>query len=568
MNASRDEASRSNSPSGGLLKFATWRNALLLAVLITAARVVYLIALCPYELIADEAQYWDWSRRLDLSYYSKGPGVAWIIRCSTEIFGSSEWAIRLPATISGLVAMIATAGMARSMSGGDCRVAFLAVIAYCCVPAYHVTAILMTIDGPYIACWILACWAFWEIIQARLAGRDAPGWWGALGVALGLGFLFKYTILLLAPGMIGFALLHRRSLRWTGRSALLMAGTVTVFLGLCAPVIIWNQQYHWPTEAHLLGHLHAPGGDVPSVRTQGWSYNPKWTLEFIGSQVGVAGPLLVAMIIGWRELRSRSMAEGAPDYANALCLWLAAPILTFYFCVSLVTDAEGNWPIAGYATLLIPVARYGAQELPRHRERVRAWLSDPDRPRAGIFRRRPESWFQIAWHWSLGFGVVVGIGALSLSLLQRLPLIGEVVPMRRLAGHRAFAQRVAEARDRAADGGARLPFVMTDRYTHTALLAYYLPGRPSVLSAASLMGGRRSSYDFFPDTRPQDESLIGLNAILVGATPSRWNRAFEFEGIEEAIPETPNRPPVYVGRTYGGVASADAPEAESGKAGP
>ena len=35
-------------------------------------RVIYLIWLCPWELVEDEAQYWDWSRHFALSYYSKG----------------------------------------------------------------------------------------------------------------------------------------------------------------------------------------------------------------------------------------------------------------------------------------------------------------------------------------------------------------------------------------------------------------------------------------------------------------------------------------------------------------
>lgn len=551
-------------PSEGLLALATWRNAVLLAVAVTALRIIYLVALCPYELVADEAQYWDWSRRLDLSYYSKGPGVAWAIRCSTELFGSPEWAIRLPAALSGLVAMLAAAAMARSMSAGSGRVAFLAVLAYCLMPAYHLTALLMTIDGPYIACWAFACWAFWEIIRARLAGREAPWFWLTLACAMGIGFLFKYTILLLAPGMIGFVLLKRASLRWTPLSALLLGAATVVFLALCAPVVIWNARNGWPTVAHLLGHLHAPGGDVPSVRSTGWSYNPMWTLSFVGSQLGVAGPLLVAMVIGWRGLRRRSRETGAADPANDLCLWLAAPILIFYFCVSLVTDAEGNWPIAGYITLLIPVARFGAMELPRHRALVRAWLADPARPRAGIFRRRPETWFQIAWDWSLGCGIVVGLGVLSLGTLHRLPLIGDLIPMRRLSGSREFAQSVAHVREQAQSAGGPLPFVMTDRYTHTALLAYYLPGRPSVRSAASLMGGRRSSYDFFADTRPEDETLLGRTAILVGARQEKWARAFAFTDVREAIAESDHRPPVFVGVGFAGKAAGDAAERRGG----
>src|SRR5204862_4108891 len=42
----------------------------------------YLTHDCPLDLSGDEAHYWDWSRQLDLSYYSKGPLVAYIIRAS------------------------------------------------------------------------------------------------------------------------------------------------------------------------------------------------------------------------------------------------------------------------------------------------------------------------------------------------------------------------------------------------------------------------------------------------------------------------------------------------------
>ena len=50
-------------------------------------RLVYLANDCPLDLAPDEAHYWDWSRHLDWSYYSKGPLVAWIIRLSCWLFG-------------------------------------------------------------------------------------------------------------------------------------------------------------------------------------------------------------------------------------------------------------------------------------------------------------------------------------------------------------------------------------------------------------------------------------------------------------------------------------------------
>src|SRR5262245_31657226 len=55
-----------------------------LIVVSTFATMAYIWALCPLELAPDEAHYWDWSRHLDWSYYSKGPLVAWLIRGSCE----------------------------------------------------------------------------------------------------------------------------------------------------------------------------------------------------------------------------------------------------------------------------------------------------------------------------------------------------------------------------------------------------------------------------------------------------------------------------------------------------
>jgi hypothetical protein len=48
-------------------------------LLIVAAALLHLLHMAsgsPLDLAPDEAHYWDWSRHLDWSYYSKGPLVA------------------------------------------------------------------------------------------------------------------------------------------------------------------------------------------------------------------------------------------------------------------------------------------------------------------------------------------------------------------------------------------------------------------------------------------------------------------------------------------------------------
>src|SRR4051794_35536646 len=60
----------------------------------------YLTHDCPIDLSGDEAQYWDWPRQLDWSYYSKGPAVAYIIRASCWLFGRDTMAlVRFPAVV-------------------------------------------------------------------------------------------------------------------------------------------------------------------------------------------------------------------------------------------------------------------------------------------------------------------------------------------------------------------------------------------------------------------------------------------------------------------------------------
>src|SRR5947208_1127731 len=83
--------------------------AALLILAAAAGHVAYLALACPLDLAPDEAHYWDWSRHLDWSYYSKGPLVAWLIRGSCELFGawserftgSLGFAVRLPAVVCG-----------------------------------------------------------------------------------------------------------------------------------------------------------------------------------------------------------------------------------------------------------------------------------------------------------------------------------------------------------------------------------------------------------------------------------------------------------------------------------
>src|SRR4051812_49039363 len=94
------------APTAGVLR---WRLAVAALLLGSALWRILYLAGSPLDLSPDEAHYWDWSRHLDWSYYSKGPLVAYLIRLGCELFGglSLAWtgtealAVRLPAVVCG-----------------------------------------------------------------------------------------------------------------------------------------------------------------------------------------------------------------------------------------------------------------------------------------------------------------------------------------------------------------------------------------------------------------------------------------------------------------------------------
>lgn len=525
-----------------------WIAAALLIGLLLLARVAYLAWLCPYDLIEDEAFYWLWAKHPAWSYQTKGPGIAWSIWLATTLLGDSAWAIRTVAAVAAAVAAAAAAGIAIDLSLARNRAqtpgsndapdptiaALLAVGLLTLVPAYQVTALLTTIDGPYIACWMLASWA---ALRALAFGSRRA--WIALGAAMALGFIFKYTILLILPGLVLAAWLGRAHIRpaprWRSAAA---AGTGLLLLGLL-PVIIWNAQHDWVTVKHLIGHLNLAGGDqTVKVERHGWGYQPKWTLEYLGAQLGMIGPaLLIAAIAAWRTLRARPGPGGDPaSWTGAVVLVaLGLPLLAFYLLVTFVAPVEMNWPIAAYTTLLC----LGA-----------VWLAPRSTPgRAHL------------WRAAMIYGLVSGIGMLRADIIRDAvayasPSLAEKIPTGRAMSARPFAASIQTQRDLVAEKTGATPFLLTAHYGRAAQLAFYLPDHPVVYCASSRIGGRIVQQDYWADTSLDDKALIGRTAIIIGPDHLQpaWSGAFEqIDKLKPLVGEHKKDYMALVGRGFKGL---------------
>ncbi|MGY3470388.1 hypothetical protein ACVW0I_007259 [Bradyrhizobium sp. LM6.11] len=92
------------------------RRPLVMAAAIIAAmtllRIVYASAI---ELRTDEAYYWTWSQETALSFLDHPPGIAWLIRFGTAIFGDTTLGVRFGGIVAMLVMQLLLADIVRRL---------------------------------------------------------------------------------------------------------------------------------------------------------------------------------------------------------------------------------------------------------------------------------------------------------------------------------------------------------------------------------------------------------------------------------------------------------------------
>ncbi len=226
--------------------------------------VLYLARDCPLDLAQDEAHYWDWSRHLDWSYYSKGPLVAWLIRGGCELFGNTPLGVRLPAVGCGALLLAGLYVLTVQVFRSE-RLACAVVAVALTLPAIAAGSTLMTIDSPYTCCW---CWAL--VLGHRALFRGSTWAWIGTGLVAGVGILAKYTMVLYLPALGLFLLTSREH-----RILLLRRGfwlMIACAALCCLPILICNVQNDWVTVKHvfrLAGVSETPTTHGPSIHWEG-----------------------------------------------------------------------------------------------------------------------------------------------------------------------------------------------------------------------------------------------------------------------------------------------------------
>jgi hypothetical protein len=315
------------------------------------------------------------------------------------------------------------------------------------------------------------------------------------------------------PGLAWFAWRERDVMR-PGVLARATAAATAAAIGVL-PIIVWNVSHQGAGLAHLLGYLELTGGDRP-VRAA-FTYDPRWTLSFLGAQIGIVGPALGLIAAG--AVRFRGAVE------SRFALSAATPMLLLFLLATLRAPAEGNWPIAAYVGL-VPLA---AAVVPTPADTTRWW-----------------------WRATTIYGVAAMIAIHAPLAVASLPWAGRFVPTIRFTGFadgaRTLGQSIVGFTERF---GGPEPLLVATSHNAAGLLAFYLPGRPVVATAGRFLGDRPSAYDFFPDTNLSGQEPRGRPVLLIGGTTQQWqqwDRVFVLDAFRLLSPTGP----IFAARRFDG----------------
>ncbi len=433
-----------------------------------------------FDLVPDEAYYWQWSRYLAPGYHDHPPMIAWLIYLSTTIFGHHEMAVRLPAVLCLATTSLYLLVLAQHWFGG--RAALRTTILVQSILAFNAGGIIATPDSPLLAAW---AGASFHIAKAYEDGSWRH--WILGGILFGLGLLSKYTMAIFAPLVFVSGLWHaatRQQLRRIRPYAGFLLGCIFLL-----PVLWWNFDNGWSTFRHA-AHQGGVGQDA------GLQFI--YLLEYIGSQAGLLSPLVfILVIIAWILLFRQSGRQQA--WIGKYLFFTSFPLVILFALLSVRTRVEGNWPGPAYLTAAVWLGALMSQP--------------PEEIKITPLRRC----LKILWPWSVGLSYFF-TGLIMLHVIW--PIIPVPVNLDRIAketlGWRTLSQQTFQLQQSMPN--PQKTFIFSQSYQLASELAFYMPGNPHTVSINHWR--RPNAYEYWW----QDDDLKGWDAVGVCSARSRNTR--------------------------------------------
>lgn len=291
-----------------------------------------------YQLQGDEAYYWVLGQNLSLSYYDHPPLVPWLIRLSTNLFGKTEFFVRLPALISFIIMVLYIKKLAKRMFNEE--ISNIALILALSVPIFEGVSFVITPDSLLLLFWTLTLYCLYIY---TFENKNHYLYFSSFYA--GLGLLSKYTAILIFPGFFLFL--------WCAKKKITVSRLLTMFIliGIMFfPVIIWNYQNNWISFKFQMNH----GFGNFLKKTNDLSIY-KNILNYFGILIIEAFPIIC--ILNFYYL-IRYFKKNTKNYKLSFLLWQFIFGALFWGVCGIFTHLEANWCAPIYISVVIFLSYY------------------------------------------------------------------------------------------------------------------------------------------------------------------------------------------------------------------
>ncbi|MGK2856018.1 MAG: glycosyltransferase family 39 protein [Thermoanaerobaculia bacterium] len=416
-----------------------------------------------YGFHRDELATLDDAGRLAWGYVAYPPITPLVGRLALELFGASTVGVRFFSAVAMSVVMVLAGLIAREL-GASRRGQIIAAIAVSIATIAWVAGTMLQYVAFDFLWWVTIAW----LVLRRVNSGD-PRWWVAIGAAIGLGMLTKYSMIFCVAGVVAGVLFT--DLRRDLRSRWLWAG-VALSLVVFLPNFLWQWRHDF-ISLEFLQHIRER--DVRIGRTD----------DFLLDQLRLAAnPLTIPL---WLAGLVHLFRPSARRY-RALGWMTVVPFVLF-----LLAQGRGYYTGPVFATLL------AAGTVPWER-----WIAAMSRVRARFVVA--ATWVALA----IGGAMVAALGPYS-PIGSRLFQIASSVntDMREQIGWPELVDTVASvhaslpAEERARTG------ILTGNYGEAGAINLYGPARglPTAISGVNSYWLRG-----YPEPPPQTLIVLGIDA--------------------------------------------------------
>lgn len=267
--------------------------------------------------MVDSGDYLTPRRNDETMHVTKPPVTYWAIAASVDVFGRSEWSLRLPMALAFALTVALVYSMGQTLVPGR---AWLPALVYVGSPLPFLAAGVITTDTLLTCVEAAAMMAY---VRFRFGGGSAR-WLDAMWALFGLAFMVKGP-----PGLLPLLAIAA----WEVRQRSL--ALVTRPVGLLAFAVVGLSWFAWIIHRHPDLLPYFVGDEVVGrIASTEHNRNGEWYGGFVVYlPTLLLGALPWTAVAAWRRVRDKASVP-LPPASRFLWLWLGLPLLVFFLARS------------------------------------------------------------------------------------------------------------------------------------------------------------------------------------------------------------------------------------------